>query len=88
MFSSFQSELARTGTVSFYVRVRPGASKTQAKELLQDGSVKIAIAAPAERGKANAELTRFLAKEFGVAPTKVQIISGKTAPHKLLRITQ
>ena len=53
---------------------------------MDDESIKIDIAAVAEGGKANAELIRYLAKEFGVRKDQVLIVSGATARVKLVRI--
>ena len=86
MLELFQQELASQGRTSFYVRALPGASKTELVEQLSDGSVKIRIAAPAEEGKANTELIRFLANEFRVQKSQVEIVSGKTGRMKLIRI--
>ena len=86
MFDTLIQELAAKGTVQFYVRARPGVSKTQAMSVMDDESVKIDIAAPAEGGKANAELVRYLAEVFGVSKNQVMIVSGATARVKLIRI--
>jgi uncharacterized protein (TIGR00251 family) len=54
---------------------------------LEDGSLKVKITAPPEKGKANAELCTFLAKHFGVAPREVTILSGETSRRKRVRIS-
>lgn len=87
MFAALLQELAEKETVQFYVRARPGMSSTKAVEVMDDESVKIDIAAAPEGGKANAELIKYLAKEFGVRRERVQIVSGATARMKLVRIT-
>jgi uncharacterized protein (TIGR00251 family) len=43
-------------------------------------------AAPVE-GKANEALLQFLAKEFGVTPSSVEIVRGHRSREKLIRIT-
>jgi len=86
MFEAQHQELAECGSVQFTVRAVPGAAKTRVMEIMDDESVKIAIAAPPEKGKANIELIRFLAKEFGVAKENVEIVAGKTARVKLIRV--
>jgi uncharacterized protein YggU (UPF0235/DUF167 family) len=50
--------------------------------------LKVKVAAVPERGKANAELCAFLAKECGVARTAVEVISGQTGPMKVVRVKQ
>lgn len=68
------------------IRVRPQARQTKITSTLADGSIKIALAAPAEDGKANAELIRFLAEEYGVDRQKIEIVTGQTNRRKTIRI--
>lgn len=70
------------------VKVRPNASRTKQKGKLADGTIKIDIAAPAEDGKANEELIRFLAKEFDVSRSDIKIVSGQTAKVKTITIAR
>ncbi|MFC1616033.1 DUF167 domain-containing protein [Patescibacteria group bacterium] len=44
-------------------------------------------AAP-EKGKANAELIKFLSKNLGISKSQISIISGKTDQLKLIKIIQ
>jgi uncharacterized protein (TIGR00251 family) len=88
MLSSFKEILRREGSVTLSVRARPGASKTQIKDVLRDGSVKIDIAAVPEDNAANEELVKFLAKQFAVSRSNVSILSGAIARVKLIRIYQ
>lgn len=78
----------RAGTVTFIVRIHPGARKTEVTETLSDGTIKIDIAAVPEDGKANAELMNFLAEAFQVSAHQIAILSGVTARRKLIRITR
>ena len=64
------------------VQVKPNARKSEILEETED-QLKIAIASPAQDGKANLELIRFLKKERG---WKVDIPKGKTSKTKLVRI--
>lgn len=50
--------------------------------------IKIAITAPPVDGQANEHLTRFMAKQFGVAKSRVIIEKGELGRHKQLRITE
>lgn len=79
-------ELRQQGSVRFAVRARPNAPQTKVLDVLNDESVKIAIKAPAEGGKANVELVKFLAKQFGVPKDQVKIVSGAAGRHKLLLV--
>ena len=88
MLKSLHSELADTGTVQFTVRIVPSAAQSQISEILDDESIKIRIAAPAEKGKANEELIKLLSREFGILKQSITIISGAQSKHKLIRITR
>ncbi len=48
--------------------------------------MKIDVAAVPEDGKANAELIRYLAEEFGVTRMQVEIIAGQTSAKKKIKI--
>jgi len=68
------------------LRVRPGARVTKFREEMEDGSIKIDLAAPPEDGKANQELTLFLADTFAVPRSHVEIVTGATSRLKQVRI--
>lgn len=68
------------------VKVIPRSAHTEMAGAMADGMLKIRIAAPPERGKANAELVRFLAGYYGVAAGRVSIVSGHTAALKIVRL--
>lgn len=80
-------EFKKDGRISLTLRVTPKSAKTVWAGRLDDGSWKVRLAAVAEDGKANAELIRFLAQEFGVGRDKVTIVSGAAARMKLVKIT-
>lgn len=86
MLTHFKKSLLADGEVYLRVKVRPNAGQTALKEMLADETLKIDIAAAAEKGKANAELLRFLAEEFDVDRKKVGIISGMSERLKLVKI--
>ncbi len=87
MLEDLQSRLLREGKIDVLVRVRPHAVKTRFVAVLEDGSMKVEIAAPAEDGKGNRVLQKFLGELFNVAASQVKILSGKTARLKLVRLT-
>jgi uncharacterized protein (TIGR00251 family) len=68
------------------VKAIPRSARTEAAGELSDGTLKVKIAAPPEKGKANEELCRFLAGHYGVARSAVSIVSGHTSGLKLVRI--
>ncbi len=71
-----------------YIRIKviPKSPKTELVETMSDGTLKIRVKAPPEKGKANKELIRFLAEHFGTHKESIAIISGKTDHIKLIKI--
>lgn len=67
------------------IRVQPRASRDEIVGP-HDDTLKVRITAPPVDGKANEHLVRFLAKSFGVASTRVELISGESGRNKRLRI--
>nr|WP_086940316.1 DUF167 family protein YggU [Thaumasiovibrio occultus] len=65
--------------------IQPKASRDAIVGLHGD-ELKIAITAPPVDGKANAHLTKYLAKQFRVAKGAVQIEKGELGRHKQVRI--
>ena len=66
-------------------KIVPGSSKTAVVGLL-DGMLKVKVAAPPEKGKANAALVAFLAKKLGLRKNAVAIVAGQTNPVKQIEI--
>ena len=72
------------------VRVTPKASRNaiQGTMATPNGLVlKIAVTAPADKGKANAAVIALLAKAFGIAKSNIALTAGETDRRKLLRLT-
>lgn len=89
MISGYKKTLGEKGEVYLRAKINPSASKNQFRDIMQseEGDVlKIDIAAQPEKGKANQELIRFLAKEFGVLKTNIKILSGAGDRIKLIKI--
>ena len=63
------------------VRVSPGAKKNELRGE-QAESLKVCITTAPEKGKANKTLTEFLAEQFGVRKSQVELISGETSSQK------
>jgi uncharacterized protein len=73
------------GGVVLDVHVQPGASRS--KVVGRHGeAVKVRVAAPPERGRANAALEALLAEELGTSRRDVAVVSGETARNKRVRI--
>jgi hypothetical protein len=73
------------GAITFTVRIVPRASKSACAGE-HDGALKVRVAAPPVEGAANAELVRFLAREFGVPARDVEIKSGHASKSKVVRV--
>jgi uncharacterized protein (TIGR00251 family) len=71
----------RGNAVVIKVKVVPGSSRTAIAGLL-NGMLKIKVAAPAEKGKANAVLTELLAKKLSIKKSAVRIAAGLTSSIK------
>lgn len=65
--------------------IQPKASRDSIVGLHGE-ELKIAITAPPVDGKANAHLTKFLAKQFKVAKGLIEIEKGELGRHKQVRI--
>lgn len=68
------------------VKVIPRSAKTEIAGEMADGTLKVKIAAPPEKGKANEVLCAFLAAHYGVPRSAVTIVSGHSAALKLVRV--
>lgn len=74
-----------TAPVELVLRVQPGARRDEFAGRYGE-RIKLRIAAPANDGRANRRLLRFLAGEFGVTPASVRLLSGVRGRDKRVRI--
>ncbi|TAK04163.1 DUF167 domain-containing protein [Patescibacteria group bacterium] len=58
------------------VHARPNARETKIVSWLDNTTIKVDLNAPPEKGKANEALLRLLADEFGVAPSRLNLVRG------------
>ena len=72
--------------VTLTVKVVPRASKSEVVGMMDDGSLKVRVAAVPEKGKANDELRVVLARQYGVPIARVTIAAGATSTRKTVRI--
>lgn len=72
--------------VVFTAKIVPGSSGSTRVCGLLDGMLKVKVAAPPEKGKANQCLLKFLAKELSVKKNAVSILSGQTNPIKQIQV--
>lgn len=74
-----------SNAITFKVKVVPASSKTSIAGVL-DGMLKVKIAAPPEKGKANKSFIDFLSKKTGIKKKSITITSGQTSPIKTVSI--
>ncbi|NMH64698.1 DUF167 family protein YggU [Shewanella salipaludis] len=65
--------------------IQPKASRDQIVGLHGE-ELKVAITAPPVDGKANAHLSKYLAKAFKVPKSDIQILKGELGRHKQVKI--
>ena len=65
------------------VKVVPGASRTRLVGFL-DGALKVAVAAPPEKGKANKALVKFFAEVLDIPWARISIEHGHSSARKTL----
>lgn len=68
------------------VKVTPHAKKNEVTGLLEDGTVKIKVTAPAVEGAANQALIEFLAELFKIKENQIEIVVGQTSERKLVSL--
>ncbi len=72
------------------VRVTPKAARDAIAGTMAttDGlALKVAVTAPADKGKANAAVIALLAAAFGIAKSNITLTLGETDRRKVLRIS-
>lgn len=69
------------------VRVTPRASHNEIVEMLEDGTIKVRIAAPPVDDEANIALIEFLAEILGVPKSRLDIVAGMSGRDKLISVT-
>ena len=75
----------KDGSFTFAVRVIPRAKVNEIAGMV-GGTLKVRIAAPPAKGKANEALVEFLAQALGVRKRQVEIVSGQRARNKTIRV--
>lgn len=84
---AWKRELRESRRLVLTLKITPKAPRTGWAGALDDGTLKVRIAAPPEKGKANAELARFLSRELGVPPSSVEIVTGASSARKQVRVS-
>lgn len=68
------------GTV-LLIKVQPRSSRNQIVGL-QEGELRLKLTSPPVDGAANKTCRDFLSKQFRIAKTSVELVSGETSRHK------
>jgi len=68
------------------IRVTPRARKTEFGGVLEDGTIRIRVAAPPVEGKANKALIAFLADALDVRKNAIEIVAGEHGLDKIISI--
>ncbi|MDG2341021.1 MAG: DUF167 domain-containing protein [Paracoccaceae bacterium] len=66
------------------VRVTPKASRNAVK--VEDGVIKIYVTTVPEGGKATVAVQKLLAKELGIAKTRLSLVRGASSREKTFRV--
>jgi uncharacterized protein (TIGR00251 family) len=70
----------RDGTI-LPVRAQPGARRDAIVGVHAD-SLRVAVTAPADKGRANAAIRALLARTLGCSPSQIGLLSGETSRQK------
>jgi hypothetical protein len=76
---------AKTGA-AITVKVTPHAKTTEVAGVMDDGTIRIHVAAAPEAGAANQALVEFLASALSIPANQVDIIAGHTGERKLISL--
>ncbi len=66
------------------IKAKPGAKV--AGIIVKDGKLIVAVKERAADGKANRAVEKAIAKHFGIAPSRVKIVTGHAAREKIVEI--
>ncbi len=75
--------VAVAGGTRLRLRVKAGARRDTIVGA-HGGALKVSVAAPPERGKANRAVLELLAGALGLPPSSLALVSGETSPDKTL----
>ena len=68
------------------VRVTPRSSRNQIVAVMNDGTIKVHIAAPPVDDEANQELVKYMAEVLDIPKSKLEIVAGASGRDKLISI--
>jgi uncharacterized protein (TIGR00251 family) len=68
------------------VRITPRASSNEISEVLDDGTIKVRLAAPPTDNETNEALVLFLSEILGVPKNQLEIVAGGDGRDKLISV--
>ena len=71
--------------VELWLRVHPNAARNELVGF-SEGVLRVKVAAPPVKGKANKELIAFLAQKLGLSKGDLTILKGHTSRNKLISV--
>lgn len=75
--------------ITLIIKVSPGAKKTRLLSANKEAPwIKIAIASPPEKGKANCDLISFLSEMFDISASDCVVLSGHTSTKKRVSVAK
>jgi len=72
--------------ITIKIKVQPRASKNEIRGITEH-ALRVRLTAPPVDGEANIACSAFLGQFFGVAKSRVTVVSGHTSRSKLVKIT-
>ena len=85
---ALKAALLRDGRLVLRLRVIPKSQRTEWAAPMLDGTLKLRLHAVPEKGRANDELVRFLAAEFGLPRAHVKLLAGASSQNKQVALTR
>lgn len=71
--------------MKIFVKAKPGAKEEKVKKI-DETHFAVAVKEPAKEGRATEAIARALAGYFGVAPSRVRLLSGFVSRQKVFEI--
>ena len=68
------------------IRITPRASSNEIAEVLEDGTIKVRLAAPPTENESNDALLLFLSEILGVPKSQLEIVAGGDGRDKLVSV--
>lgn len=76
----------RADGVVIPLRIRAGSRRTGVVGV-HNGAVRVDVTAAPEKGKANRAVIEVLSAAFGVAKSRIAVVSGETSPQKRVLVS-